>query len=111
MLEIESITAGLQVEFALRDLGSLNYFLGIDVQYMPSRGLFLSQCKYFLDLLDKASMSDDKPTITPMFLDTKLTAYKWDLFPKLALYWSIVKSLQYATLTCPDLSFTIKKVC
>ncbi|GKD01981.1 ribonuclease H-like domain-containing protein [Tanacetum coccineum] len=42
-------------EFAMIDLGPLNYFLGIYVT-RDSSGLFLSQKKYVVEILDKAHM-------------------------------------------------------
>lgn len=48
----------------MKDFGSLPYFLGVEVQ-TNSQGLFLSQTKYALDLLQSADMVDAKPITTP----------------------------------------------
>jgi hypothetical protein len=45
----------LDHEFAIKDLGPLHYFLGIEVQSTTSR-LILSQWKYIDDLLVKTNM-------------------------------------------------------
>ena len=47
----------LQTEFAIKDLGNLSYFLGLEVSY-TSDGLFLSQTKYAQDILLRAGMLD-----------------------------------------------------
>ena len=39
----------------MKDLGPLKYFLGIEV-FRSSEGIFLSQIKYVLDLLQETGM-------------------------------------------------------
>ncbi|GJV77245.1 fatty acid desaturase, type 1 protein [Tanacetum coccineum] len=50
-----NVDGSLSSEFAMTDLGSLNYFLGISAQRSTS-GLFLSQSKYTEEILDRAHM-------------------------------------------------------
>jgi hypothetical protein len=45
----------LSIEFALKDLGQLHYFLRIEVQ-KTGDGIHLSQTKYALDLLGRVGM-------------------------------------------------------
>jgi hypothetical protein len=61
----------LQREFAM-DLGPLHHFLGITVERQP-QGLFLHQCRYAIDILDWAGMSDGKPCYTPVDTQAKLS--------------------------------------
>lgn len=49
----------LNLEFSIKDLGELHYFLGIQVTRTP-KGLFLNQSKYALDILESISMKDCK---------------------------------------------------
>jgi Reverse transcriptase (RNA-dependent DNA polymerase) len=51
--------------FAIKDLDTLHYFLGIEVTPF-STGLHLFQHKYVKDLLHRAKMSDSKPSISPI---------------------------------------------
>jgi hypothetical protein len=48
---LQATVAKLKSEFAVKDMGSLKFFLGVDIRRSPS-GFFLSQEKYTEDLLD-----------------------------------------------------------
>ncbi|GJS44997.1 ribonuclease H-like domain-containing protein, partial [Tanacetum coccineum] len=52
---LQQIIVSLHQEFSMTDLGSLNYFLGISVTRDPS-GMFLSQCKYAVEILERNHM-------------------------------------------------------
>lgn len=54
---VTQVVTQLSSSFALKDLGSLHFFLGIEAISTP-QGLVLSQHKYATDLLVKAGMSD-----------------------------------------------------
>ncbi|XP_021986393.1 uncharacterized mitochondrial protein AtMg00810-like [Helianthus annuus] len=62
---IKSFVTTLDKEFAIKDLGRLNYFLGLEVTYTQN-GLFLNQSKYTMDILTRANMLDAKPAPTPL---------------------------------------------
>lgn len=51
---IASLVKNVNKAFALKDLGDLNYFLGIEVKKLEDGSLHLSQTKYIKDLLSKA---------------------------------------------------------
>ncbi|GJX28338.1 ribonuclease H-like domain-containing protein [Tanacetum coccineum] len=57
----------------MKDLGSLNYFLGIFVT-RDSSGLFLSQKKYVVEILKRAYMVTCNPCRTPVDTESKLGA-------------------------------------
>ena len=102
----------LNKEFALKDLGDLHYFLGIEVTKV-SNGIILTQEKYANDLLKRVNMSNCKPVSTPLSVSEKLTLYEGSpLGPNDATqYRSIVGALQYLTLTRPDIAYSVNKVC
>jgi histone deacetylase 1/2 len=52
----------LKKEFALKDLGDLHYFLGIEV-CKTNNGVLLTQDKYASDLLKKTNMFSSKPLV------------------------------------------------
>lgn len=55
----------LQGYFAVKDLGPLKYFLGLEFSYHNNNAIFMSQHKYALDLLKYSNMQDYKPVTTP----------------------------------------------
>jgi hypothetical protein len=93
-------------------MGSLHYFLGIEVNY-GSAGITLTQTKYTNDLLHRAAMVSCKPVPTPLSASGKLSAHQGQLLsPEDATkYRSLVGALQYLTLTRPDIAFSVNKVC
>jgi len=73
---ITSLKWHFQFEFDMKDLGFLCYFLGIEIAY-SSHNFLLSQQKYIVDLLDRATMSDPAAFVSsfifiPMELHPKL---------------------------------------
>ena len=102
----------LQAEFALKDLGDLHYFLGIEVKRLED-GLILSQERYATEILSKAGMRNCKPINTPLCTSEKLSITSGDKLGEedSTRYRSMVGALQYLTLTRPDLSFAVNKVC
>jgi len=55
LIEKDMLRKRLTVEFEIKKLEKLKYFLGIKVAY-SEKGIFISQQKYILDLLHKTRM-------------------------------------------------------
>nr|GFB95007.1 ribonuclease H-like domain-containing protein [Tanacetum cinerariifolium] len=68
---LQHIIASLHREFSMTDLGALNYFLGISVT-RDSSGMFLSQRKYAMEILERAHMVGCNPSRTPVDIEFKL---------------------------------------
>lgn len=60
---ITNLITILSSKFAMKDLGCLSYFLGLEVLYHGS-SIILSQTKYASDLLVKADMQGCKPSLS-----------------------------------------------
>ncbi|XP_016207974.1 uncharacterized protein LOC107648675 [Arachis ipaensis] len=91
-------------------MGELHYFLGIQVTKTKEGGLILSQEKYVGDLLAKTGMTGCKPCTTPLPSSVKLSTFGGPVFTNPRLYRSVVGSLQYLTVTRPELSYCASKV-
>ncbi|GKC20039.1 ribonuclease H-like domain-containing protein [Tanacetum coccineum] len=98
----------LHQEFAMIDLGPLNYFLGVSVT-RDSLGLFLSHQKYVVEILEKAHMLICNPSQTPVDTESKL-GVGGDPVSDPTLYQSLSGSLQYLTFTRPDISYAVHQV-
>ncbi|KAH9661600.1 retrovirus-related pol polyprotein from transposon RE1 [Citrus sinensis] len=108
-IQIQQVINNLQSTFALKDLGELHYFLGIQVTKSET-GLHLSQTKYIADLLNKVKMHDCTPCSTPMAANVPLTKTDSESFTDATLYRSTIGALQYATLTRPEIAFPVNKL-
>ncbi|XP_020682429.1 uncharacterized protein LOC110099574 [Dendrobium catenatum] len=103
---ISSILAKLNSEFAMKHLGEVHDFLGIQISKSNS-SYFLSQAQYEYKILQQAELTSCNPLSNPTC--TKLPAeFKTDSLPSdPAFYRSIAGALQYLTLTRPDISFSV----
>jgi len=105
-----TITELLQLlnnDFAVKDLGSLHFFLGIEV--LPVKDG--PQQRYFRDLLNKTNMADATPVNSPMSSSLALSAFSSDPMEDTTFYRSTVGSLQYLSLMRLDLVFAVNRVC
>ncbi|GJU26322.1 ribonuclease H-like domain-containing protein [Tanacetum coccineum] len=75
-----------------------------------SSGLFLSQKKYAVEILDRAHMVNCNPSRTPIDTESKLGS-DGDPVSDPTLYRSLAGSLQYLTFTRPDISYVVQQVC
>ncbi|XP_019414307.1 PREDICTED: uncharacterized protein LOC109326098 [Lupinus angustifolius] len=91
--KIHALVDKLNTAFALKKLGNLDYFLGIEVKHLKDGSLFLTQTKYIKDLLRKATMESAKPSITPMATTCRLTKTKSKAFDNPTMY-RILRYLQ-----------------
>lgn len=73
---ITTLLQDLNTEFALKDLGDLHFFLGIEVKRNSEDGLHSSQEKYAIDLLNRVGLQGSKPSPTPLSGAKKLSLAK-----------------------------------
>ncbi|GKD01598.1 ribonuclease H-like domain-containing protein [Tanacetum coccineum] len=105
---LQQLIRSLLQEFPMTDLDSLNYFLGISVT-RDSTGMFLSQRKYVVEILERAYMASCNPSRTP--IDTEsILGDDGDPISNLMLYRSLACSLQYLTFTRPDITYVVQQL-
>ncbi|XP_060211931.1 uncharacterized mitochondrial protein AtMg00810-like [Lycium barbarum] len=104
--EISDLKSFLNDTFKIKDLGLLNYFLGIEVLYTPG-GVLLHQKKFVADLLKEFHCDIASPVLCPLELHAKLKAGVGDPLPKPDLYKSLIGKLNFLTHTRPDISFGV----
>jgi Reverse transcriptase (RNA-dependent DNA polymerase) len=107
--EIKRVKQYLKKEFDIKDLGKLSYFLGIEITH-SSKGLFLSQRKYILDLLKETGKLGAKPASTPMETNIKLGIEDGDTLSDIGQYQRMVGKLIYLTITRPDIAFAVSVI-
>jgi histone deacetylase 1/2 len=107
---LDRITASLRSEFAMTDMGSLYYFLGIVVS-RDSSGMHLSQAKYAAEILDNTGMTACKSTTTPVDTSPELSASAGPPVADPIEYQNLVGALQYLTFTHPDIAYVVQQVC
>jgi hypothetical protein len=103
---IDSLIYNLSFKFAINDLRSLSYFLGIHVT-KTKNDLHLHQGKYVVDLLHRMKMTSAKLAPTPCIAGAKLSKFSRDPLSDPIEYISMVEALKYLTLTRPDISYNV----
>ncbi|KAI5337597.1 hypothetical protein L3X38_016868 [Prunus dulcis] len=99
----------LSIEFKVKDLGRLYYFLGIEVSHLKD-SIHLTQNKYTLDLLWKSNLLECKPVSTPLASQTSASCTDGSPLTDPTLYPQLVSGLQYLTITHPDIAYAVQHV-
>ena len=106
---IAQLQQHLQASFHMKDLGPLTYFLGLEV-HTNSSGIFLNQHKYTQDLISLAGLQDSSSVDTPLEVNVKYRSEEGELLPDPSVFRQLVGSLNYLTITRPDISFAVQRV-
>ena len=75
---ITTLLSDLKRDFALKDFGELNYFLGIEVR-KEEDGILLTQEKYAKEILTRVGMKNCKPATTPLSSTEKLSLHEGEV--------------------------------
>ncbi|GJU03398.1 putative RNA-directed DNA polymerase [Tanacetum coccineum] len=102
---IERTKTHLDKEFSIKDLGSLKYFLGIEVA-RTSEGLVLSQHKYTLDILQDSGLQGCRPSSFPMEPNLKLDNGEEEEKIDASRYRRLVGRLLYLQVTRLDTAYS-----
>ncbi|CAH9063661.1 unnamed protein product [Cuscuta epithymum] len=106
---VRHIIQSLSTQFAMKDLGDIHFFLGLQTRRTP-KGLFISQQKYISDLLRRFHLHTVKPVRTPLPSRTTLSLTDGELLTDATEYRSMVGALQYLILTRPDITYAVHLV-
>ncbi|XP_050104671.1 uncharacterized mitochondrial protein AtMg00810-like [Malus sylvestris] len=104
--EIVKLEKNLSTEFEMKSLGDLKYLLGVEVA-RSSRGIFLSQQKYVLDLLKETWMLGCKPVDTPIVEKHYLGIYPDQEPVDKGRYQRLVGRLIYLAHTRSDIAYAV----
>jgi histone deacetylase 1/2 len=109
---LQHLVRSLQSAFAVKDMGPVSYFLGIDIK-RTREGFMLSQSSYTLDVLQRAGMANCKPVATPADTSSKTSTTDDEALNKSDASWyrSMAGALQYLTLTRPDIAYAVQQLC
>lgn len=103
---ISILLNSLQQKFQTKIFGSPKVFLGIHI-INTTNGLLLSQAHYANQILHKIGMVDCKPASTPLPIKPQIIPTPNTPFEDPKFYRHIIGSLQYLTITRPDLTFAV----
>ncbi|XP_071741161.1 uncharacterized protein [Rutidosis leptorrhynchoides] len=103
------VHSGLHAKFALKDLGDLHHFLGVEV-IRTKDGLLLSQHNHIRDILSAQDMEGAKEFTTPMRHTSPLIPNNSSTEVDATSFSKVVSQLQYLALTRPDISFATNKL-
>jgi len=87
-------------------MGELTYFLGLQVKQLK-HGTFLSQSKYYFDLLKKFKMEDCKEVVTPIAINYLMDADEAGKQVDSTKYRGLIGFLLYLTTSRPDIQFGV----
>ncbi|KAJ0911130.1 putative RNA-directed DNA polymerase [Helianthus annuus] len=100
---------GMKSTFEMTDMGSLKYFLGLEVK-QTTEGIFVYQGKYVASLLSRFGMSNCNTEDTPVNYNEKLQLKDGADKVDGEMYRSLVGGLVYLTHTRPDLAYAVNLV-
>ncbi|XP_020704058.1 uncharacterized protein LOC110115230 [Dendrobium catenatum] len=107
---IQVLLAELHNSFALKQLGQISLFLGIQV-LRNSDGFFLTQEHYANKLIQDAGFEQCKAAPTPIVPASTNRTVNTQLFPDPQLYRRLAGSLKYLSITRPDIAFATNRAC
>ncbi|XP_074298019.1 uncharacterized protein LOC141628820 [Silene latifolia] len=104
--EMASLKQFLDHTFKIKDLGNINYFLGMEF-IRTKDGLAITQKKYTQELLKEFQVENCRTVNSPLDPNIKLTAEVGELYHDPAQYRKIIGKMNFLTNTRPDIAFSI----
>ncbi|XP_065618792.1 uncharacterized mitochondrial protein AtMg00810-like [Quercus suber] len=106
---VEDLKVYLDKHFKLKDLGSLKYFLGLEVA-RSQKGISLCQRKYALEIVHDAGMLGCKLARTSMEASLKLNKDDGELLHDAGMYRRLIGRLLFLTITRPDITYSMHRL-
>nr|XP_016500883.1 PREDICTED: uncharacterized protein LOC107819297 [Nicotiana tabacum] len=105
--ELDNLQYFLDSQFKIKYLGSVHYFLGLEVT-KNSQGYLVSQQKFASDLLDEFNCMHFTPVVTPLESSIKLTFDMGQPLTDPSFYRILVGKLNFLQYTRPDIAFSVQ---
>lgn len=108
---INTVKDLLRSDFMLKDLGSAKYFLGLELS-RSSQGIYLSQRKNCLQILEDCGVLASKPAACPMVPNLRLSASTGIPLKneETSHYRCLIGRLLYLQISRPDICFAVHKL-
>ncbi|XP_019266906.1 PREDICTED: uncharacterized protein LOC109244299 [Nicotiana attenuata] len=107
VVELDSVMLFFDQQFKIKDLGTIHYFLGLEVTKCP-HGYIISQQKFTNDLLAEFHCKNISPIVTPLDASVKLYVDMGAPLTDPSIYRRIIGKLNFLKHTRPDLSFCVQ---
>ena len=99
----------LDQKFGIKDLGSLKYFLGLEI-LRGVKGISINQRKYALNVLKEAGMIGCKLVKAPMEQQLKLSKCDGELLKDVGQYRRLIGKPMYLTLSRLDITHAVHRI-
>ncbi|KAI0488731.1 hypothetical protein KFK09_028570 [Dendrobium nobile] len=107
---IQTLLKDLNAAFSLKQLGMISLFLGIQVLKIET-GFFLTQEHYANKLINEAGFDNCKACSTPIAPASAHSSDNALAFHDPSFYCRLAGSLQYLSITRPDIAFATNRTC
>ena len=106
VLKLKSL---LDQKFGIKDLGSLKYFLGLEIA-RSAKGISINQRKYALEVLKEAGMLGCKLVKAPVEQELKLSKVDGELLEDAGQYRRLIRKLMYLTLSRSNITYVVHRL-
>ena len=103
---VATLKSLLDKKFGIKDLGSLKFFLGLEIA-RSEKGISLNQRKYALEILEEAGMFGCKPAKAPMEQQLKFFKGDGEFLQDAGQYRRLIGKLMYLTLSRPNITYAV----
>lgn len=106
---VAKLKTSLDQKFGIKDLGSLKYFLGLEIA-KSAKGISINQRKYSLEVFREVGMLSCKLAKTPTEQQLKLAKDDGELLEDAGQYRRLIGKLMYLTLSRQDITYAVRRL-